>query len=61
MFCGGQIEGMLQVLEENGVKHGSFIARARGDSHCSHLIPFMKGTPAIMEAVDKFLDEIRSR
>ena len=61
MFCGGQIEGMLQVLEENGIKHGSFIARARGDSHCSHLIPFMKGTPAIMEAVDKFLDEIRSR
>ncbi len=59
-FCGGQIEDMLGALRSAGVKHDYFIARARGDSHCSHLLPFMKGTPAIMAKVDEFLERIKN-
>ena len=58
-FCGGQIEDMLVALENAGVKYDYFIARARGDGHCSHLLPFMKGTPAIMAMVDEFLEKIK--
>ena len=59
-FCGGQIEDMLLAVERKGVEYDYFIARARGDSHCSHLLPFMKGTPAIMAKADEFLEKIAS-
>lgn len=59
-FCGGQLEGFNSALDKCGIKHGEFTARARGDSHCSHLLPFKRGTPATLEAVDRFLDGIKN-
>ncbi|HOB64821.1 MAG: alpha/beta hydrolase [Clostridiales bacterium] len=59
-FCGGQVEAMKEKLEACGVKAQTYIASMKGDSHCSHLLPFMKGSKANMEAVLKYLEGIRN-
>lgn len=58
-FCGGQIDGMTARLQENGVSVLNYVGSIKGDSHCSHLLPFKKGTKPNMDAVLKYLDGIR--
>ena len=58
MFCGGQEREMAAALERAGVEYSMYVAREKGDAHCTHLYPFMRGTPKIFAAADEFLENI---
>ena len=58
-FCGGQFEKIITALSESKVKYGFYVAKEKGDGHCTHLLPFKKGTPIIMAKVSEFLTSIK--
>jgi acetyl esterase/lipase len=58
-FCGGQIEAMTERLKANGVPFKTYLADQKGDSHCTHLLPFLKGSRSNMDAVLNYLESIK--
>lgn len=58
-FCGGQIDAMSEKLKENGVPFFTYVADQKGDAHCTHLLPFLKGSKPNMDAVINYLDGIQ--
>ncbi len=61
MFCGGQERDMVNALEAAGVDCRLFTAAEKGDAHCTHLFPFMPGTPKIMAFADGFLSDVSGK
>jgi len=57
-FCGGQIDAMTEKLKASGVPYKTYLADQKGDSHCTHLLPFLKGSKPNMDAVIHFLEDI---
>lgn len=60
-FCGGQVDGMADKLRENGIPYRLYRAQEKGDSHCTHLLPFLKGSKKEMAEVKKYLTDLRNR
>lgn len=58
MFCGGQEVAMIEALKNAGVPYYLYTAREKGDAHCTHLFPFMPGTPKILAFADEFLKSV---
>lgn len=58
VFCGGQEGPMIEALKKAGVTYSVYMAEEKGDAHCTHLFPFMPGTPKIMAFADGFLKSV---
>lgn len=58
-FCGGQIDGILAKLKEFDIPAGEYRAAEKGDGHCTHLLPFKKGTKPCLDAVVKFFESVK--
>jgi acetyl esterase/lipase len=57
-LCGGQIEAAEQAFKEAGVNYEIYIAKEKGDSHCTHLLPYKKGTGAQLNKALRWLSRI---
>ncbi|MBR1747125.1 MAG: alpha/beta hydrolase [Clostridia bacterium] len=58
-FCDGQGEILSEKLKRIGTDVTEYVATGKKDSHCFHLFPFHKTTPAVMSAAKDFLRSLR--
>lgn len=58
MFAGKQHEDMAAALEKAGVAYEVYVAGEKGDGHCTHLYPFLKGSALTVAAAEKFLGSV---
>lgn len=57
-FCGGQGELLEERLKQKGVAVNTYIADKYKETHCFHLLPYLKSTKECLEVVNKYLDGI---
>ena len=60
MFAGKQHEDMAAALKNAGVPYSVYVAREKGDMHCTHLYPFKKGSALTINAAERFLNAVVS-
>ncbi|MCL2630896.1 MAG: alpha/beta hydrolase [Firmicutes bacterium] len=59
-ICGGQLDGAISAFEKAGISHDFYLMEEKGDGHCTHLLPFKKGTKPVMEKVIEFLESVKN-